>query len=263
MPLLHACTELDVAVGRSVFVGDSLNDVAAARAAGMRVACVSYGYNHGRDISEANPDAVIDSLDELTALCFGASVRGSENGTAGDIIGAPDRHPAPHRRGHDTMDIQSAIRAVIEGRDLDGAQMTGVMHSIMTGECTPSQVGGFLVGLRMKGETVEENRGRGNGDAPTRDAGRGRQGAPRRYLRHRRGCEGHVQHLDRERDRRGRGRSEGGEARQPLGLRPLGAAPTCWRRPASGSTSPPSGISRGASTRPAWASCSLPPITAR
>ena len=54
------------------------------------------------------------------------------------------------------MDIQSAIRAVIEGRNLDGAQMTGIMHSIMTGECTPSQVGGFLVGLRMKGETVEE-----------------------------------------------------------------------------------------------------------
>ena len=54
------------------------------------------------------------------------------------------------------MDIQSAIRAVIERRHLDGAQMTGVMHAIMTGECTPAQVGGFLVGLRMKGETVEE-----------------------------------------------------------------------------------------------------------
>ena len=54
------------------------------------------------------------------------------------------------------MDIQSAIRAVIEGQNLDGAQMTAVMHSIMTGECTPAQVGGFLVGLRMKGETVEE-----------------------------------------------------------------------------------------------------------
>ena len=54
------------------------------------------------------------------------------------------------------MDIQSAIRAVIERHDLDGAQMTGVMHGIMTGECTPAQVGGFLVGLRMKGETVEE-----------------------------------------------------------------------------------------------------------
>ena len=54
------------------------------------------------------------------------------------------------------MDIQSAIRAVIERRDLDSGQMTDVMHSIMTGECTPSQVGGFLVGLRMKGETVGE-----------------------------------------------------------------------------------------------------------
>ena len=54
------------------------------------------------------------------------------------------------------MDIQSAIRTVIERRDLDGAQMTAVMRSIMTGECTPAQVGGFLVGLRMKGETVEE-----------------------------------------------------------------------------------------------------------
>ena len=54
------------------------------------------------------------------------------------------------------MDIQSAIRAVIERRHLDRGQMTGVMHSIMTGECTPAQVGGFLVGLRMKGETVGE-----------------------------------------------------------------------------------------------------------
>ena len=54
------------------------------------------------------------------------------------------------------MDIQSAIRAVIDRHDLDGQQMTAVMQSIMTGECTPAQVGGFLVGLRMKGETVEE-----------------------------------------------------------------------------------------------------------
>ena len=54
------------------------------------------------------------------------------------------------------MDIQSAIHAVVERRDLDGAQMTAVMHDVMTGECTPAQIGGFLVGLRMKGETVEE-----------------------------------------------------------------------------------------------------------
>ncbi len=72
MPLLHACSELGADTARSVFVGDSINDVQAARAAGMRVACVSYGYNHGRDIAEAAPDAVIDSIEELAPLCFGA-----------------------------------------------------------------------------------------------------------------------------------------------------------------------------------------------
>ena len=71
LPLRHACSELGITVEHSVFAGDSVNDVDAARAAGMRVACVSYGYNHGRDIAEAAPDAVIESLDELATLCFG------------------------------------------------------------------------------------------------------------------------------------------------------------------------------------------------
>lgn len=80
LPLLHTCSVFDVPVERSVFAGDSVNDVQAARAAGMRVACVSYGYNHGRDISEAEPDAVIDSLDELAVLCFGAPVAAERAG---------------------------------------------------------------------------------------------------------------------------------------------------------------------------------------
>ena len=54
------------------------------------------------------------------------------------------------------MDMQSAIRAVTEGRDLQAEQMTSVMRQIMGGEATPAQIGGFLVGLRMKGETVTE-----------------------------------------------------------------------------------------------------------
>ncbi len=54
------------------------------------------------------------------------------------------------------MDIQTAIKTVIERRDLSGDDMTSVMRQIMTGECTESQIGGFLVGLRMKGETVDE-----------------------------------------------------------------------------------------------------------
>jgi anthranilate phosphoribosyltransferase len=54
------------------------------------------------------------------------------------------------------MDIQSAIRAVTEHRDLSSEEMTSVMHTIMSGQATQSQIGGFLIGLRMKGETVEE-----------------------------------------------------------------------------------------------------------
>ncbi len=54
------------------------------------------------------------------------------------------------------MNIQAAIKAVIAHQDLSGDEMKSVMQQIMTGECTPSQIGGFLVGLRMKGETVDE-----------------------------------------------------------------------------------------------------------
>jgi anthranilate phosphoribosyltransferase len=54
------------------------------------------------------------------------------------------------------MDIQTAIKSVIDGRDLTEQEMTAVMQQIMTGECTPAQIGGFLVGLRMKGESVDE-----------------------------------------------------------------------------------------------------------
>ena len=71
MPLLHVCSELGVPVERSIFAGDSIVDVKAARAAGMRVACVSYGYNHGLDIAQAGADAVVDSLVELAGLCSG------------------------------------------------------------------------------------------------------------------------------------------------------------------------------------------------
>jgi len=54
------------------------------------------------------------------------------------------------------MDIKSALKAVTENRDLSMDEMSAVMRSIMTGETTAAQIGGFLIGLRMKGETVEE-----------------------------------------------------------------------------------------------------------
>ena len=54
------------------------------------------------------------------------------------------------------MDIATAIANVIEKRDLSAADMEAVMRTIMTGQATPAQIGGFLVGLRMKGESVDE-----------------------------------------------------------------------------------------------------------
>jgi len=67
-PLLHAANRFGLPPTSCLMVGDSVNDVKAARAAGFAVACVPYGYNHGRDIREAVPDAVIETLTELPAL---------------------------------------------------------------------------------------------------------------------------------------------------------------------------------------------------
>ena len=54
------------------------------------------------------------------------------------------------------MDMKAAIARVVGRQDLDGVEMIEVMRTIMTGGATPAQIGGFLVGLRMKGETVNE-----------------------------------------------------------------------------------------------------------
>lgn len=54
------------------------------------------------------------------------------------------------------MDIQAAIRAVVERRDLSFAEMHDVMETIMSGDTTPAQIAGLLIALRMKGETIDE-----------------------------------------------------------------------------------------------------------
>jgi anthranilate phosphoribosyltransferase len=54
------------------------------------------------------------------------------------------------------VEIQQAINKVLTRQDLTGDEMASVMHTIMTGGATAAQIGGFLVGLRMKGETVSE-----------------------------------------------------------------------------------------------------------
>lgn len=67
-PLLHVAQHFGVPPTEALMLGDSVSDVKAARAAGFPIICVSYGYNHGQDIRSAQPDAVIDSLAELSRL---------------------------------------------------------------------------------------------------------------------------------------------------------------------------------------------------
>ena len=54
------------------------------------------------------------------------------------------------------MNINEAIKAVISRQNLNENEMHDVMNSIMTGQTTDAQIGAFLVGLSMKGETIEE-----------------------------------------------------------------------------------------------------------
>lgn len=71
MPLHYAAQHFGLEYDECLMVGDSSNDVAAARAAGFSVVAVPYGYNHGRSIEESNPDLVVDNLVELAELLIG------------------------------------------------------------------------------------------------------------------------------------------------------------------------------------------------
>lgn len=54
------------------------------------------------------------------------------------------------------MNIQQAIAKLLEQESLTAQEMTDVMNDIMTGKATDAQTGGFLIALRLKGETVDE-----------------------------------------------------------------------------------------------------------
>jgi len=68
LPLLHSAEQLGASPEESLMLGDSMSDVKAARAAGFNIICMSYGYNHGEDIRNYNPDAVVDSMAEIKSL---------------------------------------------------------------------------------------------------------------------------------------------------------------------------------------------------
>ena len=68
LPLLHAAGQWELTPDECLLVGDSISDFHAARACGMPVVLVSYGYSQGLDLYELGPDAVIDSLPQVLEI---------------------------------------------------------------------------------------------------------------------------------------------------------------------------------------------------
>lgn len=68
LPLNTAMAYFSAKPTDCLMVGDSKSDVLAARAAGVPVVCVSYGYNHGEDIRLCRPDWLLDSMDQLLVI---------------------------------------------------------------------------------------------------------------------------------------------------------------------------------------------------
>jgi phosphoglycolate phosphatase len=68
LPFVRTCRALGTSPPRTLVVGDSSNDAAAARAAGCPVVLVTYGYNHGEPVSAVDADGFVDSLAEIGRL---------------------------------------------------------------------------------------------------------------------------------------------------------------------------------------------------
>lgn len=85
--LLFVMKMAGVSADEALFVGDSRNDILAAKAAGVRSVGLTYGYNHGRSITEEAPTVVVDDLRQLLP-CF----------DKGNAIVLPDDTSAPAQR---------------------------------------------------------------------------------------------------------------------------------------------------------------------
>src|SRR6185503_8096516 len=70
-PLLHAAEHFGFTPARCCMVGDSKNDILAAKAAGFRAVAVSYGYRQGVDLLALGAEVELDSLAELPAWAAG------------------------------------------------------------------------------------------------------------------------------------------------------------------------------------------------
>ena len=67
-PVYFAMKKLQASPENSIMIGDSKSDIQAAKAANIRSIAVTYGYNHGEPINNAQPDYIINNIGELTNL---------------------------------------------------------------------------------------------------------------------------------------------------------------------------------------------------
>lgn len=68
LPLLYACEQLGFQTDNCIMIGDSKNDILAAKAANIKSIGVSYGYNYGEDISLEEPDWVVDDFSKVLTV---------------------------------------------------------------------------------------------------------------------------------------------------------------------------------------------------
>ncbi|WP_330924643.1 phosphoglycolate phosphatase [Candidatus Sororendozoicomonas aggregata] len=65
LPLQHTLEKYQRSSDAALMVGDSINDITAAKAAGIQVVGVTYGYNHGNPVDDADPDCIVSNLMDL------------------------------------------------------------------------------------------------------------------------------------------------------------------------------------------------------
>lgn len=68
LPLLYACEQINISPSQCVMIGDSKNDILAAKAANIKSIGLTYGYNYGESIATYQPDWVFDSFGEILTL---------------------------------------------------------------------------------------------------------------------------------------------------------------------------------------------------
>ncbi len=74
-PLLHICKKFELEISECIMIGDSRNDILAAKACGMDSIAVSYGYNYGEDISIYDPSVTVDKLSDIIPIVTGGESR--------------------------------------------------------------------------------------------------------------------------------------------------------------------------------------------